>query len=466
MTSTGAPSLLLIGPEPYVIRACLELGVNLVVVYSTAVRDSDAVKIPQRENVRTVFVQDQRTPEAVLTALHRAGLANGPSGRGYDAVLSVYEHALVHAAVLARVFGCRGMALEVAVRFRDKWLQKEVIRAAGLRTARSDVMEDIAYPGELPELDTWPRVLKPMYGVGTQLTALVSSQEELRAAAGRFYQKMPRYRTYVAEEFSRGDEWTADGVMFRGELMFLSVATYQEPCLTVLEKQEPLTYRRFDPEVDADVFKLAGPFVRKAIAAIGLEDGIFHMELFHDRDSGELIFGECNGRRGGALVPEEIFYKFSVDIGEEAVRCALGLTPRLDVKVSPDSIGNTYLLGPPGTLVSSPSPSQVLAREGIRYVMLEQPVGSVIPGSIDDMNTCVGMAVVAAADAGALYRRMAELRDWFVSQLIVVPPEANLRGLRQWHQQTWPDKDLDGASYGDALSMPWAAEAGQQEGQR
>ena len=47
---------------------------------------------------------------------------------------------------------CRGMPPEVAVRFRDKWLQKEVIRAAGLRTARSDVMEDIAYPDELPEL--------------------------------------------------------------------------------------------------------------------------------------------------------------------------------------------------------------------------------------------------------------------------------------------------------------------------
>lgn len=458
MTSTDAPSLLLIGPEPYVVRACLELGVNLVVVYSTAVRDGDAVNVPERQNVHTVFVQDQRTPEAVLTALHRAGLADGPAGRGYDAVLSVYEHALVHAAVLAKVFGCRGMPLEVAVRFRDKWLQKEVIRAAGLRTARSDVMEDIAYPDELPELDTWPRVLKPMYGVGTALTALVSSPAELRAAAARFHQKMPRYRTYVAEEFSRGDEWTADGVMFRGELMFLSVATYQEPCLTVLEKQEPLTYRRFDPEVDAGVFRLAEPFVRQAIAAIGLEDGIFHMELFHDPDTDELIFGECNGRRGGALVPEEIFYKFNVDLGEEAVRCALGLTPRLDVKVSPDSIGNTYLLGPPGTLVSSPSPAEVLAREGTRYVTLEEPVGSVNPGSIDDMNTCVGMAVVAAANADALYRRMAELRDWFSSQLIVVPPDVSPRTLRRWHRQTWPDKNLGDASYGDALLMPWASE--------
>jgi hypothetical protein len=210
--------------------------------------------------------------------------------------------------------------------------------------------------------------------------------------------------------------------------------------------------------VDADVFRLAEPFVRQAIAAIGLADGIFHMELFHDPDTGELIFGECNGRRGGALVPEEIFYKFNVDLGEEAVRCALGLTPRLDVKVSPDSIGNTYLLGPAGTLVSSPSPAEVLAREGTRFVTLEEPVGSVNPGSYEDMNTYIGMAVVAAPDADALYRRMAELRDWFSSQLIVAPPGVSPRTLRRWHRQTWPGKDLGDASYGDALLMPWASE--------
>lgn len=445
MTSDAAPSLLMIGAEPYITRACVELGVELVVVYGPAVRDADALDVP--DSVRTVFVQDQRTPEAVLTSLHRAGLARGPGGRGYDAVLTIYEHALVNAAVLARLLGCRGMDPEVAVRFRDKWLQKQVISAAGLPTARSTVIEDIAYPDELPELDTWPRVLKPIYGVGTQLTALVSNMAELRQAAARFYAKQPRYRVYVAEEFSRGDEWTADGVMFRGELGFLSVATYQEPCLSVLQKQDALTYRRFDPEVDAEAFGVAAPFVRRCIEAIGLTDGIFHMELFHDPGTGALVFGECNGRRGAALVAEEIRYKFNVDLGEEAVRCALGLPPRLDVKVSPDSIGNTYLLGPPGLLVSSPSPAQVLAREGTRYVTLDLSVGSVIPDSINDMQTRVGMAVVAARDADALYRRMDELRTWVVSQLVVVPPDVSTRTLRAWHRGIWPDVDLDDADY-------------------
>jgi biotin carboxylase len=457
MTSATAPSLLLIGGEPYITRACMELGVELVVVYASAVKDGDGLDVP--DTVRTVFVQDQRTPEAVLSSLHRAGLADGPGGRGYDAVLTFNEHALVHAAVLARLLGCRGMDPGLAVRFRDKWLQKKVIRDAGIPTARSTVIEDIAYPSEIPELDSWPRVLKPIHGVGTQLTALVSDMTELRQAAARFYRRQPRYRVYVAEEFiSHGDEWTADGVVFNGEIRFLSVATYPEPCLSVLQKQAALTYRRFDPEADAAVFGAAAPFARRCVEALGMTDGIFHMELFHDPATGELIFGECNGRRGAALVPEEIRYKFNVDLGEEAVRCALGLTPRLDVKVCPDSIGNTYLLGPPGLLVSSPSPAQVLAREGARYVTLELPVGSVIPDSITDMNTCVGMAVLAAPSPDALYRRMDELRTWFASQLVVAPPDASVRTLRAWHRGVWPDVDLDDADYIRTRSRSAAAE--------
>jgi biotin carboxylase len=459
MTSTTAPSMLLIGPEPIIVRACLDLGADVVLVYGPSARDGDGDRVP--EQVRTVFVQDQRTPEAVLTALYRAGLAQGPGGRGFDAVLTSFEHALVNAAVLARVLGCRGMEPGIAVRFRDKWLQKEVIRGAGLPTARSAVLEDIAYPDELPELDSWPRVVKPNYGVGAQRTALVADQAELRAAAGRFYRTAPSHRTYVAEEFTSGEEWTADGVMFHGELRFLSVATYRETCLRVLEKQEALTFRRFDPEADAGVFRVAEPFVRRCIEALGLTDGVFHMEFFHDPDSGALVFGEGNGRLGQALVAEEIRYKFNVDLGEEAVRCALGLTPRLDVKVSPDSIGNTFLLGPPGVVVSSPSPVRVLAQEGVRHVTLEQSVGSVIPGSLDDANTRAGMAVLAAPTPDALYRRMAELRSWFASELIVVPPDVSRRSLRRWQRQTWPDVDLDDASY---TEVDPASGAGQREG--
>jgi biotin carboxylase len=445
MTAAAAPSLLLIGSDPDVTRVCKASGVDLVIVYGPAVKDGDDDAIPA--DVPSVFVQDQRLPESVLSALHRAGLAAGPSGRGFDAVLTNWEQSLVHAAVLAQLLGCRGHTPDVAVRFRDKWLQKAAIRAAGLPTARSTVIDDIAYPDELPELDSWPRVLKPVHGVAVKYTALVSDQAELREAAARFYRKQPSYRTYVAEEFSQGDEWIADGVVFGGEVVFLSVATYEEPCLSVLRNKTPMTFRRFDPTADAEAFRIADPFVRRCIAALGLVDGVFHMEFFHDPGTGELVFGECAARLGGALVPEEIWYKFGVDLAEEAVRCALGWQPRLDVKVSPDSIGNTYLLGPPGTVLSAPSPAEVLAQEGTRHVAITRLVGEVMPDSFDDVGARMGMAVVAAPTPDALYRRMAELRSWFESRLIVVPPNPNERKLRNWSRRVWPDVDLDDARY-------------------
>ena len=58
MTAAARPSVLIIGAEPAITRACMELGVDLVVVYGPSVRDADALDVP--EQVRTVFVQDQR----------------------------------------------------------------------------------------------------------------------------------------------------------------------------------------------------------------------------------------------------------------------------------------------------------------------------------------------------------------------------------------------------------------------
>ena len=87
-----------------------------------------------------------------------------------------------------------------------------------------------------------------------------------------------------------------------------------------------------------------------------------------------------------------------------------------------------------------------------------------IPGSISDMNTRVGMAVLAAESPQALYQRMDELRTWFASQLVVAPADANLRTLRDWHRSVWPDVGLDDVGY--AQTLPSAADAPAGMGER
>jgi len=442
----AAPTVLMLGADSYTLRACAELGIDVVVVFGPGVRDDGGVRIPQR--VRTIFVDDQKNAECVLSGLHRAGLG----GHRFAAVLTQNEYALVLAGVLAQAFGCRGIAPEVAVRFRDKWLQKRVVRDAGLRTARAEVIEDIRYLGDA-ELPGFGRaVLKPIAGVNTKLTALVGDAAELRAAAARFGRQEPRVRTFVVEEFIDGDEWLVDGVVFAGEVVFYAVATYGQPCLAAVRQQAPFTIRRFDPVADEGVYRAVDPVVRRALTALGLRDGVFHMELFHGPGRGEIVFGECAARRGAVLVQEEVHCKFNVDLAEEAVRCGLGRTPRLNVKTLPDSVGTTFLPSPPGTLLSCPGAADILSRDGVGYARLDLQVGSVVPAEMANASTRVGQVMMTAGSPGELMRRLDEMRRWFGARLVVIPPDATPRTLRAWQSRTWPERDFSSGLYCPVLT--------------
>jgi biotin carboxylase len=439
MTVPAAPTVLLIGSDRAALRACERLGVRAVLLYGGSTRDEGLM--PRFDGLTPVFVDDMRGADSVLAALHRAGLG----GTRFDGVVPGNEYTLVLGGLLAGLLGCRGLDPLVTLAFRDKYLQKQRVRAAGLPAARQLLIEDIRDLGALPELPAARAVLKPVAGAGTALTTVVDSPAALRAAAGAA--RRERNRTFVLEEFIEGDEWLVDGVLSGGELAFYSVARYGRPCLATIASQAPLTFRRFDPGADAAVFDEAGQAARAALAALGMLDGVFHMELFKPPGGGPLVFGECAARRGAALVQEEVLCKFRVDLAEEAVRAAIGWQPRLDVKVAPETVGTTYLTGRPGrpgVLVSCPPASEVRARPGARYARIEEPPGSVI-GALDSTSSRIGQVMMTAASPAELESRLAEINAWFGDRVIVVPRGATKAELRAWQGESWPGSETQDA---------------------
>lgn len=430
------PRVLVIGPDRYVMEACGRLGLDAVVVCGSKDWDAGLIQIPGR--LRLVRVEDQANPEHVLAALHRAGLA----ASGFDAVQSSVEYALVCAALLAEHFGCRTPGAATATRMRDKSLQKARIAAAGLRTARSTVIEDVYDVGALEKLPYERAVLKPLAGAGTARTTVVEDLHALRGLSRSYAAQGIAQRVFVLEEFVPGEEWVVDGVVFEGQLLFAGVGAYREPCLAAVDGELPLTMRRFDPVQDAGAYAAALPMAAAALAALGLRDGVFHMELFHDPATGQLTFGECAGRRGGALIHEEIQAKFGVHLGECALDCALGRRPRTEVRLRPGAVGSGYLPARPGLLVACPTPAQLCELPGVEFARIEAPYGALFGESIGTTNERVGMVLVAAETGPAMEARMSEARTWFSERLVVAPVGARPRELRQWAAATWPDADF------------------------
>lgn len=439
MDTERRPTVLLLGTDKYVMQACARHGVDAVVIWGSTAYDYGIVPVPEQFTV--LRVDDQSSAEAVLTALHRAGLAD----REYDAVLTSDEWAMVTAGLVAEHLGCRGIDPVTAAHFRDKSLQKRRIAAAGLRTARVTVIDDVHDVSAVTELPYPRAVLKPIAGAATARTSVVASLADLEQRSRQYRKEKTAQRTFALEEFVEGDEWVADGVVFEGEIVFHALGTYGDPCLTVVEQGLPLRLRRFDPKSESWAYELGDPFVRRAIEALGLRNGAFHMELFHHPEHG-LAFGECASRRGGALIHEELQAKFNVHLGAAQLFAALGRRPELNVVVRPETIGGTYLPGRPGTLISCPSPAELRAQPGVEFARVEFPFGGQFADGLGSTNQKLGQVLVAADSEDELQARLAELRAWFAERTVVAPYGGSIRELRAWQRETWPEQD-----YRDAL---------------
>ncbi|MFD9335461.1 acetyl-CoA carboxylase biotin carboxylase subunit family protein [Streptomyces sp. NPDC060028] len=434
------PRLLLVGLDRYTLDACVRLGVDAVVICGSATWDDGLVSIPPELTV--IRVDDQVSVEAVLMALHRSGLG----ADDFDAVHTSDEYSMVTAGMLARHLGLPGLDPQTAVRFRDKSVQKAAVRSAGLPAARCVVVEDVFSVSDLHELPFEPAVLKPVAGAATALTSSVRTIDDLRARSEEYRRNKTGQRTFVLEEHVVGDEWFVDGIVFEGELLFLAVGSYGDPCLTAIESGEPLWLRHFDPVGEGWAYEKARGLVGAALGALGLRDGSFHMELFHDAPSGTLTFGECAARRGGALIHEQIQAKFGVNIAECAVEIALGRRPRIDAKVSPDVFGGCYLPGRPGTLLGCPTAADLLALDQVRFARIEHPVGTPFPAGPAHTSQRVGQFMVVAESIEQLTGRFEEVRQWFDERLWVLPDGLTTRGKRDFQREWRPDAD-----FGDTL---------------
>ncbi|MFI7221295.1 ATP-grasp domain-containing protein [Micromonospora maritima] len=394
-------------------------------------------------------VDDQSSPEAVLAALHRAGLADR-----VRAVLTSNEESLVTAAVVGQTLGAAALPVTTAVLMRDKELQKRRIRAAGLPTASSRPIDDLAEADGSEMTGFTSAVLKPIAGSATRNTVRVNSPAALRDRARQARVRGDSRRSYLLEEAVTGDEWVADGIVRDGEVVFYALARYRSQLLTLVEDDAPLTMYRVDPNVEPQAYRLADDMVPAALDALGFDNGVFHMELFHDAATGRLIFSECAGRRGGGLIHEEVQRKFGVDLGEAAVLSVLGEASRPTVRTDPATIGSGFLPGRAGTLVECPGPDELMALPGVEFARVHSAVGTRMVGGLSSTTQRLAEILLSAPSPEALVSRADEIRTWFDDRLVVVPEDSSPRQLRDWQRSVWPDRNLADACYSWPAPQP------------
>ncbi|MBX3228543.1 MAG: ATP-grasp domain-containing protein [Labilithrix sp.] len=222
-------------------------------------------------------------------------------------IVGVLEAMTVHVAQVREHFGVPGTSSKVAELFRDKARMKDTLRAAGLPVARHKVITSASDATELGAEVGYPIIVKPLAGLGSRATFRVRSEQEFLSAIAST--NLP----VLAEEMLVGTEHTMETITIDGEPRVVSFSRYYPSCLEAVENPWIQWACVLPREIDDPVYEEAKKLGVAAIAALGLETEMTHMEWFQRKD-GSLAIGEIAQRPPGPQLCQMTGLVHDVDV--------------------------------------------------------------------------------------------------------------------------------------------------------
>jgi hypothetical protein len=145
----------------------------------------------------------------------------------------------------------------------------------------------------------FPMVVKPPAGMGGKSTFRVRSLAELGAVFEGL--RVSPEHPALAEEFMQGREFSFETMTVGGEVRMHSVSHYLPACLEAIENPWMQWCCMLPREIGGAEYDPIREIGFRTIKALGLEDGMTHMEWFQ-RPDGSLAIGEIAMRPPGANI--------------------------------------------------------------------------------------------------------------------------------------------------------------------
>jgi D-alanine-D-alanine ligase-like ATP-grasp enzyme len=235
-----------------------------------------------------------------------------------DGVVAVDDDTAVVAAAIAGALRVRGNPVVAARAARDKYEQRRLLAASGVRVPRFALHQRDEDPARLAQVTHFPCVLKPLRLSASRGVIRADTPAEFVAAFGRLNQileaagcgmrdagyKADASRSILVEEFISGDEYALEGLLIGGELRMLAL----------FDKPDPLNGPYFEETIYLTPSRLPqraqqaiAACVQRTATALGLREGPVHAELRmgEERKGGpwliELAARPIGGRCSGVL---------------------------------------------------------------------------------------------------------------------------------------------------------------------
>ncbi len=203
-------------------------------------------------------------------------------------IVGILEAAMVQLAEARAHFKVEGTEPKVAELFRDKHRMKKALSDAGLPVARNAILRSLADAKQFADRVGFPLVLKPVEGMGAKSTFRIRNMGQLVSTANSL--GVGHGQELLAEEFLRGREFSFETITVGGEVKLHSVSHYLPTCLEVVENPWIQWCCLLPRDISGHEYDGARKLGFAAIKALGLKDGVTHMEWFQ-RPDGSLAIG-------------------------------------------------------------------------------------------------------------------------------------------------------------------------------
>ncbi|AKN75682.1 carboxylase [Streptomyces sp. PBH53] len=234
------------------------------------------------------------------------------------------EWYLVPVARLARRLGLPTNAPEVMQACRNKAVSRSLFARHGVPSAASMTVRTEAETKVAAERIGYPVVLKPPAHAASIGVIRADTPEQVTAAYA-FAKKAAglgqESTSVLVEEYLDGPEMSVECVTYRGETTVVAV--------TRKTVSDPPYFEELAHSVDAadPLLDVVAPAARAAIRALGITDGVSHVEMRIVDGQPRLV--EVNGRIAGDMIGHLVHLATGVDLPRAAADIACGRAPDL-----------------------------------------------------------------------------------------------------------------------------------------
>ncbi len=308
----------------------------------------------------------------------------------------VTEVGVVSAAIASKELGLSCFSIETAMACTNKIVMRQKLKQGGVDVPLFKGTDKLSEAKAFAKEAGFPLIVKPAVGSGSRGVRQVNKLEDIESAV-ESARKISKDGMAILEGFIEGEEVSVECLTYKGHTEVMGISDKirtKPPYRTDIKVSYPTSY---DATTKANIISET----KKAINAVGLENGITHTELLIKDQKARIV--EIAARGGGFKIFDIMIPAISgVSAVKACINMALGQVPDITPKYRKASL-LYFFKETPGKLKNIEGEKKVRDLPGIIELTL-----TIKSGEIIKEYTCgddrIGWFIAKADDLSGLKR--------------------------------------------------------------